>query len=222
MARATAKVVGGLTLAALAGAGLMISPAGVQKIERDEGRVHTAYPDPGTRGVPWTICVGSTSGVRPGMVLSDRECDERLIRDIRAAEAVLKRTVRVRLSQPEWDAYTSFVFNVGAGSWSSSTLLRKLNAGDRPGACAQLTRWVYAGPAGAKRKLPGLVKRRDAEYRLCMTYNTRYIYDPNAQVALARAGAFAPIAGRDRWVRFALPAGVPQGGRERGGCDRGC
>lgn len=48
--------------------------------------------------------------------------------------------------------------------WScASTLARKANAGDMPGACAELSKWVFANKA----KLPGLVKRRAAEREVC-------------------------------------------------------
>lgn len=60
-------------------------------------------------------------------------------------------------------ALASFVYNVGEGQFSRSTLLRKLNAGDAREACAELSRWVYAGG----RVLTGLVKRRAAERELC-------------------------------------------------------
>ena len=60
-------------------------------------------------------------------------------------------------------ALGSFVYNVGEGQFSSSTLLRLLNAGDARGACAQLSRWVFAGG----KQLAGLVNRRAAERELC-------------------------------------------------------
>ena len=57
-----------------------------------------------------------------------------------------------------------FTYNVGIGNVASSTLLKKLNMGNIQGACQELTRWVYA----QKRKLAGLVKRRDAAYQVCV------------------------------------------------------
>jgi len=67
------------------------------------------------------------------------------------------------VSDEEWAAYLSFAFNVGVSNFCGSTLARKLRAGDRPGACAELDRWVRAGGE----VLPGLVKRRAAERELC-------------------------------------------------------
>ena len=60
-------------------------------------------------------------------------------------------------------AFLSFAFNVGNGAFCSSTLVRKANAGDMPGACAELSRWAYAGG----KQLQGLVNRRAAERKLC-------------------------------------------------------
>ena len=60
-------------------------------------------------------------------------------------------------------AFLSFAFNVGAQKFCGSTLVKKANQGDMPGACAELSRWTYAGG----RELPGLVKRRAAERALC-------------------------------------------------------
>ena len=60
-------------------------------------------------------------------------------------------------------AFLSFAFNVGNGAFCSSTLVRKANAGDMPGACAELSRWTYAGG----KQLQGLVNRRAAERKLC-------------------------------------------------------
>ena len=69
------------------------------------------------------------------------------------------------LTQGELDAYTSFAYNVGLGAFQTSTLLRKLKAGDRVGACNELRRWVYA----KGRVLPGLVARRAAEEKMCLS-----------------------------------------------------
>ncbi len=66
------------------------------------------------------------------------------------------------LTQGQWDALSSFVYNLGPGALEKSTLLRLLNAGDYSGAAAQFDRWVYA----SGKKLSGLVKRRAAERAL--------------------------------------------------------
>ena len=71
--------------------------------------------------------------------------------------------VRAPLTDGQRAAFLSFAFNVGDDAFCRSTLVRKANAGDFDGACAELSRWIYAGG----KQLPGLVKRRAAERQLC-------------------------------------------------------
>lgn len=138
-----------------------VSIAGVLLIAGFEGKENEAYLDPVR--IP-TICYGHTEGVRMGQWRSDSQCLDLLEKDAQIASNGVLRHVKVPLSQQELDAYTSFAFNVGVGAFSDSTLLRKLNAGDRFGACDQLLRWVYA----KGKKLKGLVIRRDEERQLCL------------------------------------------------------
>lgn len=72
----------------------------------------------------------------------------------------------VPLAPHEWDAFVSWAYNVGAAAACRSTLVKKLRETppDYAGACRELLKWTRAGG----RELPGLVKRRQAEYRLCM------------------------------------------------------
>ena len=125
-----------------------------------EGRSLVAYLDP--VGIP-TICEGVTQGVRLGDVATPAECDALLEKELTIALSAVERQVRVPLPDARRAALASFVYNVGEGQFSRSTLLRKLNAGDAAGACAELSRWVYAGG----KQLAGLVKRRAAERELC-------------------------------------------------------
>ena len=72
----------------------------------------------------------------------------------------------VPLTKGEWEAYVSWAYNVGTGAACRSTLVKKLKQQppDYEGACRELLKWTKAGG----RELPGLVKRRQAEYRQCM------------------------------------------------------
>ena len=125
-----------------------------------EGRSLVAYFDP--VGIP-TICEGVTQGVKLGDRATPAQCDQLLQRELRIALTAVDRQVRVPLPDTRRAALGSFVYNVGEGQFSSSTLLRLLNSGDERGACAQLSRWVYAGG----KQLAGLVNRRAAERELC-------------------------------------------------------
>ena len=146
----------------LAVAGLSLSAVGLLTIAKWEGFSDHAYiPVPGD--VP-TIGFGSTEGVKMGDTITVPKAIERLYRDTGKAESAMGRCVKVPLSQCEYDAFTSFAFNVGTEAFCSSTLVKKLNAGDYSGACQELKRWVYVDG----RRVQGLVNRREAEFRLCM------------------------------------------------------
>ena len=146
----------------LAVAGLSLSAVGLLTIAKWEGFSDKAYI-PVVGDVP-TIGFGSTEGVKMGDTITVPKALERLMRDVGVAESAIGRCVKVPLSQGEYTAFTSFSYNVGTSAFCSSTLVKKLNAGDYVGACAELKRWVYVDG----RRVQGLVNRREAEYRLCM------------------------------------------------------
>lgn len=125
-----------------------------------EGLRTKAYLDP--VGIP-TICYGFTHGVKLGQAKTPAECEGLLRQEVQAAIAGVQQCAKVPLSDGELGAYASFVYNAGGGAFCSSTLVRKLNAGDRRGACAQLSRWTYS----RGEELPGLVRRRADERRMC-------------------------------------------------------
>lgn len=145
----------------LAGALLATSAAGVAFVSQHEGLRRSAYKDP--VGIV-TVCYGHTATARMGQSYSKEACQALLQSDLRAAEAAVRRLVKVPLSQETFDALVSFTLNVGAGNLAKSTLLRKLNRGDYEGACRELPKWVSAGGV----VLPGLVTRRAEEMKLCL------------------------------------------------------
>lgn len=146
----------------LAVAGLSLSAVGLLTIAKWEGFSDHAY-NPVAGDVP-TIGFGSTEGVKMGDTITVPKALERLMRDVGVAESAIGKCVKVPLSQGEFDAFTIFAYNVGSDAFCSSTLVKKLNAGDYAGACAELKRWVYVDG----RRVQGLANRREAEYRLCM------------------------------------------------------
>jgi lysozyme len=146
------------------------SEAGLALIKASEGLKICAYPDPGNRetGEPWTIGYGHTRGVRPGDTCSEEQATAWLREDLGVTENAVRQLVDVPLSQGQFDALVSFVFNVGRSAFSNSTLLRLLNAGDDAGAADQFKRWNR----GADGPLPGLVIRRAAERSLFLSQET--------------------------------------------------
>lgn len=146
----------------IAVAALSLSAAGLVSIANLEGFSEKAYI-PVAGDVP-TLGFGSTEGVKMGDTITVPKAIERLYRDTGKAESAIGRCVKVPLAQCEYDAFTSFAFNVGTEAFCSSTLVKKLNSGDYEGACQELKRWVYVDGL----RVQGLVNRREAEYRLCM------------------------------------------------------
>lgn len=136
-----------------------------------EGTRLIAYPDGG--GI-WTICGGVTRvdgrPVTKGMRLTTDEC-----RKIDAAEqakalAWVDRNVHVTLTEPQKVGIASFCpWNIGPGKCLPSTFYRKLNAGDRKGACAAIKSWIFDGGKDCRirsNKCYGQVERRAQESEL--------------------------------------------------------
>lgn len=140
----------------LAAGALTLSVLGVAFIQGWEGTRSDAYLD--SVNVP-TICTGSTKNVFIGQHATLAECEERLKEDTTYAGKAVQRLVTVKLTQAQYDALVSLVFNIGPGAFARSTLLRKLNAGDCYGAADEFLRWDRAGG----KRLRGLQNRRQAE-----------------------------------------------------------
>ncbi|MCT8349473.1 lysozyme [Photorhabdus temperata] len=135
---------------------MQISEKGLSKLKGYEGLSLTAYRCPA--GV-WTIGYGHTRGVKPGDVVTDKQAEQFLLEDLAPAYITIESNVKVPLTQGQFDALCSFIFNFGTGAFVRSTLLKKLNAGDYRGAADEFMRWNMAGG----RVLPGLDARRASE-----------------------------------------------------------
>ena len=131
-------------------------------IRRFEGKSKKAYQD--SAGV-WTIGYGHTGGVVKGQTISDDEVERLLAEDVAVAENAVNAQ-NLNLTQDQFDALVDFVFNLGAGNFNKSTLLKKLKADPNdPTIYDEFLRWVYAGGV----KLLGLVRRRTDEANLYFT-----------------------------------------------------
>jgi GH24 family phage-related lysozyme (muramidase) len=140
---------------------MRVSDEGLALIKREEGLRLDAYRDTG--GV-WTIGYGHTAKAGPpapgqGMKITRSEAEAILRRDVAAVERDVNRLVKVPLTQGQFDALVSFTFNVGTPEFSTSTLLRRVNAKRFDDVPAQFMRWVYDDG----RKFDGLVRRRRRE-----------------------------------------------------------
>lgn len=172
------------------------SDRGRRLIQEFESCECKAYPDPGSplgracaargvrlrdyerlqgwqalSGAPWTIGWGHTGPeVRPGLVWTQEQADAAFETDLLPRERDVERLVTVPLTQGQFDALVSFVYNAGADidkdtiaeGLGDSTLLKKLNAGDVAGAAEEFLKWTRSGG----KVLGGLVRRRQAERAL--------------------------------------------------------
>ena len=143
---------------------MQTSDKGIALIKEFEGCKLTAYQD--SVGV-WTIGYGWTQPldgkpIRAGMTIKQETAERLLKTGLVSYESDVSRLVKVGLTQGQFDALVSFTYNLGARSLSTSTLLRKINAGDYAGAADQFLRWNKAGG----KVLKGLTRRREAERAL--------------------------------------------------------
>lgn len=135
------------------------SERGLDLTRAFEGCRFRAYLDGG--GVP-TIGYGHTKGVKIGDECDMAQAVAWLRADVQEAVDAVNRLVNVSLSQNQFDALVDFVFNLGAGAFSGSTLLRLLNACDYAGAAGQFGRWNKDNG----QVVSGLTRRRAAEAKL--------------------------------------------------------
>lgn len=149
-----------------------ISQKGLDLIIKFEGlrlEAYTATENERSRGI-WTIGYGSISWpngepVRQGEKLSNKEeAIDLLVETVRPRVEAINQLVEAPLSQNQFDALVSFVFNVGIGAFRGSTLRKVLNNKDYIAAAGQFQRWNKQ----SGKVLPGLVNRRRAEQDLFM------------------------------------------------------
>lgn len=153
---------------ALIAAGATAPVIAYQFLGEKEGIRYRAYYD--SSGIP-TICVGHTDGVKMGDTATPEQCEAYFKDDVREATAIVNRLVKVPMTEPQRAAVISFcAFNIGHGKCASSTFLRKLNAGDKAGACAEIRRWIFDRGQDCriqKNNCYGQVIRREQEQELC-------------------------------------------------------
>lgn len=134
----------------------------IELIKHFEGFSAKPYLCPA--GVP-TIGYGSTRDTDGKPIsmqhpaITETQAKALLMATLTTYENAVNRYVKVPLNQNQFDALVDFAYNAGAKNLLSSTLLKKLNAGDYTGASNEFAKWVYAG----SKKLNGLIRRRQAE-----------------------------------------------------------
>ena len=140
-----------------------VTDEGLALVKRFEGFAPEIYVCPGgwpTIGYGHLVRDGEQDGYADG--IDEATAEELLRRDVAVAERAVLRLIRVPLEDGQFDALTSFAFNLGAGALQRSTLRRKVNRGEHDAVPVEFRRWVWAGG----RKLKGLIRRREAEAEL--------------------------------------------------------
>jgi lysozyme len=129
-----------------------MSEKGLSLLTQREGSRTKAYKD--TKGI-WTIGVGHTGpDVTASLVWTEQQVVDALRKDVHIAEKAIIDSVKVFLTQNQFDALCSFIFNVGVGAFKRSTLLKVLNLGNYTEAAKQFDRWNIP---------PEIVGRRTSE-----------------------------------------------------------
>ncbi|WP_075180567.1 lysozyme [Pantoea sp. 1.19] len=127
-----------------------------------EGVEHKPYQD--VVGV-WSVCYGHTGkDIIKSKTYTEPECQALLNKDLRTVANQIDPLIKRPIPDTTRAALYSFAYNVGAGAFRQSTLLKKINAGDTAGACNELRRWTYAGGQQWK----GLMNRREIERDVCL------------------------------------------------------
>ena len=127
-----------------------------EKLKSFEGCRLQAYQD---AAKVWTIGYGHTKGVKKGDNITQVEAEAYLREDVEEVEGQIL-ALNLNLTQPQFDALVSFVYNVGIGAFKESTLLRFIREGRSENEIKkQFRSWVYS----KGRTLPGLVRRREWE-----------------------------------------------------------
>ena len=141
-----------------------ISEIGLKLIAQFEGCYLQAYLCPAN---VWTIGIGTTvypsgSKIKKGDTCTLDQAHEYLAHDMIEFEKTVNDSVKVDLTQNQFDALVSLTYNIGSTAFKNSTLLKKLNAKDYTGAADQFLVWNKGGG----KVLKGLVRRREAERAL--------------------------------------------------------
>jgi len=138
---------------------VIVGPRGLELVKRYEQlRLRAYLPTP--EDVP-TIGWGHTRGVALGLTCTPEQADVWLVEDLADAMSAVDE-VPVQLTQNQYDALVSFVFNCGTGAFRASTMRRLLDGGHYGLAAEQFARWNKQ----KGKVLNGLTKRRAEEAAL--------------------------------------------------------
>ncbi len=141
---------------------MRVSKRGIKIITEFEGFKNKAYRCPA--GV-LTIGYGHTKGVKEGDTCTSDIAMKWLKEDCEDAEETINTNIKITLSQNQFDALVSFIFNLGSTNFIRSTLLIKINERDSKGAADEFGKWTKIRGC----EISGLIRRRAAEKELFLS-----------------------------------------------------
>jgi lysozyme len=163
-----AQGLGQVTKARNLAAALTVGASVLVSVALKEDYRGEAYPDPATRGAPWTIGFGETAGVRQGDRTTPTRALVQLEKSLGRHAAGVVGCIHVPLSQGEFDASVSLAYNIGVGAYCRSSVAARFNAGDYAGGCLAILAFNKARVNGKLQVMRGLAIRRYEEYNTCI------------------------------------------------------
>lgn len=151
----------------------MIDQRAIDLVKKFEGFSEHPYTCPAGK---LTIGYGSTMWGPDGkkrriwesLRVTEGEATTQMVGDLDSIETKMQKVVEVPLTREQTGALAALIYNIGFAAFSTSTLLRKLNAGDYKGAADQFDRWVFSKGS----KVRGLATRRAAEKELFLSMDS--------------------------------------------------
>jgi lysozyme len=154
-----------------------VSPAAIELIKRFEGFQRTAVP---TADGGWTVGYGHTRSARAGAEVSEADAEALLGYDLVDIQAAVNDWTFTPLTQNQFDALVSFVFNIGLEAFSHSSVLRRVNEGALLQAACSMEMWRKAEFDGEIIIVDALIRRRAAERALFLTPPEGFVPAPSA------------------------------------------
>ena len=145
---------------------MRVSPVGQAIIKHYESVRLRAYPDPATGAAPWTIGYGHTRNVRPGDTCSQAQADAWLVQDLMSVEIALNDLITWPITQGQFDALASLMFNTGPKPFLSDNILGDFDDFINSGNLAEIRSRIAQFRMADGKVMYGLQKRRRAEQAL--------------------------------------------------------
>lgn len=117
---------------------MQLSAAGTKLIEGFEALRLVAYLD--IRGI-WTIGYGHTGGVKAGDICTQMQADVWFLQDSQIAQAAVNSSIKIPMTQNEFDAMTSLAYNIGAHAFAHSDCVKHFNLSNKMAAAADFLNW---------------------------------------------------------------------------------